>query len=60
MKVFTEKEIRVMVRTIMLWEKGRGVSEADAIFKRGYRTALRNLQDLVNAAARDRDRPSSK
>jgi len=58
MKSFTEKEIRVMVRTIMSWEKGRGVSEADQSFKRGYRSALRNLHDLLVAAVDDRSRPS--
>ena len=59
MVTFTEQEVRVMIRTILGWEKGRGVSEPDRCFKRGYRDSLRHLQELVEASVRGKKRAAS-
>ena len=35
-----EKELRSLIRKVRNMEKGRGISELDASYKRGFRSAL--------------------
>ena len=50
MKTWTEKELLSLLSKVRLMEKGRGVSDADNAYKRGWRFALRYVANEIKEA----------